>query len=373
MKIVCKMIMLIAVFLLISRNAYGNTVDYYLEESLEMSGIESVEAQEEISGEKMTFGTAVRKILSGEMDISAKGVFDRISIVFSKEVKSQVGFIKKIVIAALLSAFLKNISDSFKDKSVAELSFFVCYIVLVIFIMSAFREGMDLVKTSSDRRLDTMQAMLPACLSVVFMSGKGGSAAFVYPVISGAAQLLTMFISRIIIPVVSAAITLHMVNFISEKGYLTQFSKLLYSISKWLLRGSAIGFMAVLSLYKLGTPAINQLLGKSAKAAIGAIPVVGDVMGSAAEIVAALSKSIGSSMAAAAIIFLIIMALIPVIKLLVMGFIFKLTAAFAEPICEGRVIKALSGAGDFTFMLMGILFVSEAIFVFSIIILVSFL
>ena len=162
MRKVFLIIIFAAVCILFSRNTYGNTVDYYLEESLERAGIENIEASEELNGKEITFTEAVRKILAGEIDISVKGAAEKMSSVFSREIKAQAGFIKKIIVVALLSALLKNISDSFKEKSVSDLSFFVCYIVLVIFIMSAFRESMDLVRDTSDRILDTMQAMLPA-------------------------------------------------------------------------------------------------------------------------------------------------------------------------------------------------------------------
>lgn len=372
-KIYMLTLMCIIVFALFSKNAYGNTVGYYFEKELDQIGVDGVEVEEEINGKKISFGEMVKLIIDGKVDVSAKDMLKNVSVIFSDEIKNQMGFIKKIVIVAVLSALLKNISESFKEKSVAELSFFICYIVLVIFIMSGFSEGLNIVKESSEKIFTSMQAMVPAFMSAVFISGKGGMAASIYPLIAGISQILTVFINKAIIPVISASITLHMVNYISEKGYLTQFSKLLYGISKWLLRGTAIGFMAVLSLYRLGTPVLNQLLGKGTKAALEAIPVVGDVMGGAMEIAAALTKSIGSGMAAAAIIFLGVMAAIPILKLLIMGFIFKLTAAFSEPICQERVIKALASAGDFIFMLIGILFVSEAIFIFSIIILVSIL
>ncbi len=54
------------------------------------------------------------------------------------EITTQISMIKKILFIVLLSAILKNINTSFQLKSVGELGFYVCYMVLIVVITATF-------------------------------------------------------------------------------------------------------------------------------------------------------------------------------------------------------------------------------------------
>jgi len=149
-----------------------------------------------------------------------------------------------------------------------------------------------------------MQAMLPVFVSLIFAGGRFTSVTF-YPLIIAAAQLISMFVGSIILPGISVSAGLSLVNHISEKEYLGKFSKLLQKILSWGLKISAGIFMAILSLHRIGAPVLSQVAGKGAKAAIEAVPVVGDAMSGAIEIGTSLTRAVGNGVGAAAIIFLV--------------------------------------------------------------------
>lgn len=352
-------------------------VDTKIINQLNTLGLEEVDnrisqIQKENEGfEEFSFGEMMKKIVTGEFDISFSGILKKGLSVFFGEIQFQLQLIEKLFIIAILSAILKNINASFYGKSVGELGFYVCYMVLIMIIIASFSSQANMVGKTIEKMITAMQAMIPVFMTIMAYSGGYGEAAMIGPSIMGAAGVLSNMIHVVLLPAIALVTTMELINYLSEKGILTQFSALLKSIVGWSLKAMAIIFMMVLSIQKIGAPALNNALGKTAKAAVGAIPVVGDVMTGAVETAAALAGLLKSGAAASAIIFIIIICLIPLLKLIAMILIYKLTAAIAEPVCEPRLVKCISTAGDFSLLLLGALFTVEIMFLFSVILLLG--
>ena len=110
---------------------------------------------------------------------------------------------------------------------------------------------------------------------------------------------------------------------------------------------------------------MNGLAAKTAKIAVSAVPVVGNVMGGAVETAAAVAGTLRSGTLVAAAVFLLVLCIPLVIKLLVIMLVFKLTAAAAEFICEERLVECISAAGEYTGLLLGVVFLGEGMFLFA--------
>lgn len=374
----CVCFLLFLLYFSFADNVFAQEeVDTKIINQLNTLGLEEVDSQtSQIQKgnegfEEFRFGEMMKKIVTGEFDISFSGILKKGLSVFFGEIQFQLRLIEKLFIIAILSAILKNVNASFYGKSVGELGFYVCYMVLIMIIITSFSSQSDMIGATIEKMILAMQAMIPVFMTIMAYSGGYGEAAIIGPSIMGAAGILSNIIHIVLLPTIALITTMELINYLSEKGILTQFSVLLKNIVGWSLRAIAIIFMVVLSIQKIGAPALNNALGKTAKAAVGAIPVVGDVMTGAVETAAALAGLLKSGAAASAIIFIVIICLIPLIKLIVMILIYKLTAAIVEPVCESRLVKCISTAGDFSLLLLGALFTVEIMFLFSVILLLG--
>ena len=66
----------------------------------------------------------------------------------------------------------------------------------------------------------------------------------------------------------------------------------------------------------------------------------------------------------AAVVLLLLLCLPLLIKLLVILFVFRLTAAAAEFICEERLVECIAAAGEYIGLLLGIVFSGRRMFSF---------
>lgn len=344
--------------------AFSRTV--YAEEITSVLGNDRVNAVEEAAKETgLSFKEVCEDILSGKLDFSLFGVLEKCVEIFFSEIRELMGLLKPLFVAALLSALLKSISSYFKSKAVSELGFYVCYMVMIFIALDMFKLAGEVVKESLEDIRNLSAAAMPIFYTFMAASGRMSGAYIMGPFAAAASVLITQASNTVILPLAGFGVSLEIVNNLTEKE---QFGKMSLLIKKGISRGLKLvagGFMAVLSLQGMGSGAADKLAGRTAKAAIGAVPVVGDVFGGIVETAAALTGAVKGSAVVAMIIVLAAMCIVPVIKVFSVMAIFKAAAALIEPICEKRFIKALSALGDYTALLMGTLFTAMVMFVFG--------
>ena len=146
------------------------------------------------------------------------------------------------------------------------------------------------------------------------------------------------------------------------------FIKYILSMSLKIL---GIAFTTVISFQRLGTTAASTLAVKAAKNAVNCVPVVGDILSSSAQTVADAGAAVGNAVAASCAVAAVILSAAPVLRLAVVLIAFKLTAALTEPAGEKRITKTLNSVGDYTAILIGAVFLSAIMFVFSAVILAA--
>ncbi|MEA4816471.1 MAG: stage III sporulation protein AE [Lachnospiraceae bacterium] len=360
------------IFLVCPQRVMASESKTLVEPALRSIGIEEISSDiSEITDGEMDFYAIVKSLVSGDFNEIKEAFLNGIKNALLGEVNTHFKTMKRLVVIALLGALLKIFSSGFSSKAVGELGFYVCYIVIITIITASFSEEALIVSETASKILDITQVMLAAFVSIALASGNIAQFSVTGPIIIGASGIITSIISSFILPAITLATTFGMINCISEKNILTKFSELMKDGMSWILKGSAYIFMAVVSLCRFGTPAFGKLADRAAKTAIGVIPVVGNVLNGAFLTAAELSKTVGSSMGVAAIIFVVAVCITPVLKLSVFILLYKLTAALIEPICEERIIKCLGVAADFSIMLLGALVTVITMFVFSVIIMMT--
>ncbi len=336
-----------------------------LREKLQQLDTETVDRAAEKLQAETGFSELLEDILTGRFDFSFAGMKERLFEAAFGEFRIQGRLLAQLLLVVILSAVLKQLSDSFQGKAVGEMGFYICYMVLVVVILSSFYEISNGVVERMSGICGVYKAMLPLFLILSASSGNLTQTALMGPAVMGGSAALSAAVNHIIIPAILLAVSLELADHISERPILGKFAELLRQCISWSMKGAAMAFMLLLSLQKIGGGAMNGLAAKTAKIAVNAVPVVGNVMGGAVETAAAVAGTLRSGTLAAAAVFLLLLSIPIVVKLLVILLVFKLTAAAAEFICEERLVECIAAAGDYTALLLGVIFLGEGMFLFS--------
>ena len=312
-------------------------------------------AQSLISGEGISFASVLDKVLGG----------------FFSDIKNQVSGIRKIIILIIACGVLKSISSSFGGKGVSDIGFYACYSVIIYIIMYLFIEEVNLVKENVSMFMKMNTAMVPVYVAVSAASERAISTAALSATIMAFSSAISGILSVVVIPVITAAAGLEMVNNMFEEDMFSSLSSFIKYILSLGLKLLGMAFVFVISFQRLGTSGVSSFTVKAAKNAVNCVPVVGDILASSAQTVADASSAVGNSVAAACAIVAGILSAAPILRLTAIFLIFKLTAAITEPAGEKRITKTLNSAGDYFAILIGAVFLSAAMFVFSAVILAA--
>ena len=364
MKRICVFLLLVLSFLPVSALAAEMEM-HTIEQELKRLETDAVDDAAEQLNAEIGFSELLQDMLWGEFDFTFSGWKEKLADAAFGEFRLQGKLLMQLVLVVLLSAILKQLSDSFHGRNVGEMGFYLCYMVLVVVILGAFHGISDVVVERVNGISRVFGAMVPIFLVLSAANGNLAQGALMGPAIMGGSAALSVAASEIIVPAILLAISLEMADHISEKPILGKFAELLRQCISWGMKGAAMAFMLLLSFQKIGGGAMNGLAVKTAKIAVGTVPVVGNVMGGAVETAAAVTGTLRNGTLVAAAVFLLILCIPLVIKLLVIMLVFRLTAAAAEFICEERLVECISAAGEYTGLLLAVVFLEEGMFLFS--------
>ena len=110
-------------------------------------------------------------------------------------------------------------------------------------------------------------------------------------------------------------------------------------------------------------PYVDAVKNSTLEKALEAVPVVGKGAGVVTKMVLGSGILIKNTMGVAAVIILAAMILIPVIKLLLLAFMYQCAAAAMEPVCDKRLVSCLGAVAEGHKILIRLVVSSFALFV----------
>ncbi|MBC7960788.1 MAG: hypothetical protein H7X94_13095, partial [Vallitaleaceae bacterium] len=132
---------------------------------------------------------------------------------------------------------------------------------------------------------------------------------------------------------------------------------------EWTLKIMLWLFIGIFGLQSFGLPVVDGLITRTTKQSLGIVPVVGSTLSEISDIVLGCGTVIKNAFGVGAIIAIVLIALTPVVKIAVIALAYKVSAAFIEPISEGRLVTCLSEIGDVCFLLLGTVLLVVLLFV----------
>lgn len=361
------------IFLGIVQTVWADPGDLALEfeQYMEILGIDEIE-QALTYDTGISFRDLLNSTIMGELDLSPQSILNQLMRSFFSEIYSNSALMRHLLVISILSALLKNLTESFKNKGVGELGFYACYIVLIIALVSAFGSAVSITQGLISTLSNLMLASIPLLVGLLFMSGEPASSYILHPVMMFGVSFIALFVNYFLAPFIIMTCSVEIINYITEKEMLGKFCGLLRKGCMWLLGGVSFLFLTILSLQKISSPILNRLAIRTARAGIGAIPVVGDIMRGATDIVLYWAQAAKSSTLVALIIAIFAICLIPVMKLLALIVIFKFTAAVTQPVCDPRIVKCINTIGNYCSLLLGCCVTVIVMFILMAVVLLSF-
>lgn len=292
--------------------------------------------------------------IKGEVDTNQ--LLKYIFPLLGTEIKEALKVMGSILIIVLIHSVLKSISDNLNNKSVAQITYYVQYILIATVIMTNFSSIITLSKEAVGNMISFIQLLFPLLMTLMLASGSVVSVNLVQPIILFIINLISNIFQSIIIPIILVGTALAIVSKISDRIQIDKLSKFLKSSSVWVIGILLTIFVGVLSIEGTLGSSVDGITAKTAKAAVSSfIPVVGKVLGDAVDTVIGCSAILKNAIGIVGVIVVIAICITPILKLAIITIIYHLTAALCEPIADSKIVSLITQMADTFKILLAIL------------------
>ncbi|MBQ9267164.1 MAG: stage III sporulation protein AE [Clostridia bacterium] len=309
----------------------------------------------------------VENVTNIEDTFSVSNLLHKLLHSVTGELKNNISLIFKIIGIAILCAVLKSIQSNFGETGISEIAFYVCYLLVVILIVTSFTNIVELCRSTVNHLSQFMEFLIPIVISFLAVTGKITTVAMLQPVLLAMISIITVMLTNFIIPVFFISTVINIISNISEHINVKRISELLKKSALWCVEISLVIFASVLSLEGSLAANVDGVTAKTAKSVVSnAIPVVGKLLGDTVDSVMGGLSITKNAVGTIGVMVIIAMTIVPLVRTLILMFTFNLAAAIIEPIADGRIVKCMSAIGDSVKILFAILATTTFLFVIAI-------
>lgn len=282
-------------------------------------------------------------LIKGKDSIDLKTILKGSINYFFRELKENWKILSKILFLSIISSILVNIQSTFENETIGELSFYVCYLVLVGLSINSFMITIDIASDAVDTMVLLMQALLPVLMTLLIAVGGITTSSLFQPIILGSISVVSTLMKDLVLPLILISSVISIVSNISEKLQISKLSEFIRRGVLYIIGISITLFMGVMSIKGAIGSKIDGLTIRTAKFAVNKfIPIVGSFLSDTMETIVGCSMVIKNALGIFGLIALFLITIVPVIKIISLILVYKFTIVVIEPIANARVTKCLS-------------------------------
>ena len=304
-------------------------------------------------------------IKTGKGNISLSDLIKAVINLLFKEVNSVLSLAISIVVVAIICSLLKNLQGAFSSKGISEIAFYACYAVVIMILSKSFLIAISVAKDVICNISDFMAAILPILVTMISLVGGITEAATIDPIVMGAVIIIPRIYQNLIIPLILISFVLEFTNNLSGEHKISNLCKLVKLSIVWIQGIIMTIFIALLTIRGITSNTIDAVTLKTTKFAVdNFVPIVGKAFSDAISSVAGYSLIIKNAVSGIGLIVIILIILYPIAKIVLMSFVYRISASLIEPIGDKRITSVVSAAGDSLILLLScVLSVSLMFFV----------
>lgn len=291
----------------------------------------------------INFKESIISIAKGEDAISLRSLLKGITNYFFKELSENWRILSQVLFLSIICSVLVNIQSSFENETVGELSFYICYLVLIGLSINSFMITIKIAGDAINDMVLLMQALLPGLMILLLAIGGITSSSLFKPLILGAISAISTLMKDLVLPLILISSVIGIVSNISEKLQVSKLSEFIRKGVIYIIGISITLFMGIMSIKGAIGSKIDGLTIRTAKFAVNKfIPIVGSFLSDTMETVVGCSMVIKNSVGIFGLIALFLITIIPIIKITSLILVYKFTIVVIEPIANKRIVNCLS-------------------------------
>jgi len=389
-----NLMIFVSLFILFPTNSYADTID---EKEIDNETIDIESDQEETINEQMLDKLTIEEVASfwdqieqeyGKYipELREKNIAELIeengTLSLKSSVKGIVSYLfyeliqngkllGTLIILTLFSVVLQTMHTAFEKSVVSKIAYFVVYMVLIYITLNSFYLVFTYAKETIDTMSSFMIALLPLLLGLIATFGQVITVSFFHPIIIFLIHVSGILMTSFIFPLLYLSALLVIVSHLNENFQATHLAELFKSIALGTLGLFLTIFLGVMSVQGTATAIQDGVALKTTKFITGNfIPVVGRTFTDAADTVLSAAQLLKNAVGVIGVTIIIIIALFPAVKIMVISFVYKLAAALLQPLGNSPIIASLNIISKYIMYILACVITVAFMFFLSIVIMI---
>ncbi|WP_458415433.1 stage III sporulation protein AE [Schinkia sp. CFF1] len=277
-----------------------------------------------------------------------------------------------LIMLTIFSLVLQSIQNAFEHHVVSKIANSIVFMVLIILALNSFHVAVSYAETAIHNMMNFMIALIPLLLGLIASLGSLASVSFFHPIIIFLVHTSGLIINNITLPLLFLATVLSIVSTLTDHYKVTQLAGLMRNIAIWILGTFLTIFLGVLSVQGAAVSVSDGITIRTAKFVTNnVVPVFGRTLTDAADTILGASVLLKNTIGLVGVAIILILAVFPAVKVLILAFIYKAAAALLQPLGGGAIIQCLDIISKSVIYVFAALAIVSIMFFLAITIIVS--
>lgn len=313
----------------------------------------------------LSFSDLVLELLQGKLPSGISGLWGEVWRLLFSYLRGQKQLAVQILLIALFSAVCTNFIRVFENSQIADISFYMMYLLIGTLLIGAFAEMQALTVNTLKSLFQFVTLLLPAYVVTIVFSAGSISALGFYELTLLSVHILQLLFIKMVLPLIQIYVVFLFFNQLTQEDLFSQASEFLKTLLEWILKTTTAILVGLQTIQCLVAPAVDTLKNSTAHRIVKVLPGVGGLMDSAAETIAGSALVIKNAVGVAGMIVVLLICLLPFLKLGLSVLLFRLLCAMLQPISEKRMVDCIRSFSDGVMLLMKTMLAGLAVFLVS--------
>lgn len=252
-----------------------------------------------------------------------------------------------IAAITLLSGLINALKSGVNGQTSGEMIFLIAYIAALIPLLAVLTEVIQSSIRCITSMKKQMQILFPIMLTLMSVSGGVFSASVCRPAVGFFCNTIVSIIHSVVMPITITIMILSLASNLTKELKIGKFTAFFKSINKWLIGVSISVFGIFFTLQGITAATHDGMVRRATKYAIGnGVPIVGGFLSGGFDLAVAGSVLIKNSLGAMGIFIMVAVLFEPIILLVSMNVLLRLTAAVTQPFGDSRISDFLAETAD---------------------------
>lgn len=313
----------------------------------------------------------LKELIKGEEGFSLTAIIKGLLTFLFYEVLENGKLLGTLLMLTIFSSILQSIHNAFEKSTVSKIAYFVVYIVLIYITLNSFYLVFTYAQETVEMMSNFMIALLPLMLGLLASFGQVITVSFFHPIIIFLIHTSGLLITNFIFPLLYLSALLHIISQLNENFQASHLAELFKTISIGALGVFLSLFLGVISVQGTASAIQDGVALKTTKFITGNfIPVIGSTFTDAADTVLSALLILKNAIGIIGLMVIVFIAIFPAIKILIISFIFKLSAALLQPLGNSPIITSLTIVSKYIMYILACVITMTFMFFLAIVIMV---